>query len=398
MGMWQSIKRSTSKVAALPIPKTMNKEASQWENEGGAGDSMNDPAAVAAGKPYGPKPDEVEKRSEMETPSGLLQKPASSNGIPRPRGGIHLPRRDFSKLGDWLKGLLIGGLLLLAILTPFLVDYVAAGELSFSPSYLIANAVVDCVILVLVLCMFRERERAARIDGLRKTLNEAIIHDLKNPMTAIMASISCVVGEKLDDDRQAMLLNLALHGCRSQLVLIETLADTSRLEHGELSPRRQLVDTRQLLDACMENVKSTADHLGVKLIDTRSDLLPSQVQGDRDLLSRVFFNLILNALKYTPKGGTVSIDAGFKDSNFLFKISDTGIGIPHEHLKRLFKKYYRVEGPDQNTRRGSGLGLYFCRMVVEAHGGKIDVKSDAGGGTRVSFNIPQASNRDRSLN
>ena len=283
-----------------------------------------------------------------------------------------------------------------AVLSPFLAQYITTGDALGQASSMAANAAVGCVILAFVLQMRRTRRRVERIDGLRHWLNEAIMHDLKNPMTSIMASISCVAGERLDRERQDMLLNLALFSCRSQLALIDTLADTSRMENGELVLQRQSVDARGLLDSCIKDTRGAAERLGVKLIEKRSDSIPLRLDGDADLLSRVFSNLLLNAIKYTPKDGWVSLSARFEGGTFLFEISDTGIGIAPAHIKRLFKKYYRVEGASQGTRRGSGLGLYFCRMVVEAHGGKIGVESDSNG-TRVAFSIPQfASHNGRS--
>ena len=285
--------------------------------------------------------------------------------------------------------LLIERLSYFMTLTPFLADYVKTGRWPSSPSALIVDALVGCVILAFVLLMRHTRRQVEKIDGLRKTLNEAIIHDLKNPMTAIMACISCLIDESPDPERHKLLLNLALHSCRSQMTLLDTLVDTSRFEHGELITQTQSLNTQKMLDGCLNGVRGAASHLGVNLRETSSGSLPIELQCDPDLLPRVFSNLLLNALKYTPRGGSVSLDASFKDDSFRFEIKDTGIGISAAHIKRLFKKYYRVEGPDQNTRRGSGLGLYFCRMVVEAHGGRIDVKSDVGHGTAIAFSIPQ---------
>ncbi|MFC1678944.1 sensor histidine kinase [Elusimicrobiota bacterium] len=289
----------------------------------------------------------------------------------------------------WASDLLIERLSYLLVLTPLLANYVETGKLPSTPATLIADAIMGCVILAFVLLMRHTRRRVDQVNSLRKTLNEAIIHDLKNPMTSIMACISCLSDES-PDARQGKLLELALHGCRSQLTLIETLVDTSRLEQGELHPQAQAIDTRQMLGTCLRNVRGTASHLGVNLKEIFPDSLPTELLGDPDLLPRVFFNLLLNALRYSPRGGDVSLSASFKDDWFQFEVKDTGIGIPPMHIKRLFKKYYRVEGPDQNTRRGSGLGLYFSRLVVEAHGGKISVESDVGCGTRIAFSIPQA--------
>lgn len=290
----------------------------------------------------------------------------------------------------WTPNLVIERLSYLLILAPFFATYIETGRPPSSPSALLADVLIGGVILAFVLLMRHTRRRVERIDGLRKTLNEAIIHDLKNPMTSIMACLSCLIEEFPEGERLSKLARLALHSCRSQMTLIETLVDTSRLEHDELRLQAQPMDARKMLYACLQDVRGTASHLGVKLNEIGLDSLPPKLRGDPDLLPRVFFNLLLNALRYTPKGGLVSLKAGFNGAGFDFEIADTGIGISPAHIKRLFKKYYRVEGPGQNTRRGSGLGLYFCRMVVEAHGGKIAVKSDLGSGTRIEFNIPQA--------
>lgn len=297
--------------------------------------------------------------------------------------------KKISGSAKWLNLLLIERLSYLMVLTPFLTDYAKTGKLPSSPSTLIGDALVGCVILAFVLLMRHTRRQVAQANGLRTTLNEAIIHDLKNPLTSITTCISCMIHDSPDAERQGVLLNLALHACQEQATLIDMLIDTSRLEHGELSIQMQSLNTREMLDTCLSTVSEPASHLGVDLKRTSSNFLPTELQGDPNLLPRVFLNLLFNALKYTPRGGSVSIDAGFKDGSFQFEIKDTGIGISPAHIERLFKKYYRVEGPDQNARRGSGLGLYFCRLVVEAHGGKIDVRSDVGRGTRITFNIPQ---------
>lgn len=301
-----------------------------------------------------------------------------------------IERFPLRKHAKWAADVLIERLSYFLVLTPFLAHYAELGTLPSNPSALITDVILGGVILAFVLLMRHTRRRVEHIDGLRKTLNEAIIHDLKNPMTSIMACISCMIDDSPDAERQSFLLKLALHSCRAQVTLIETLVDTSRLEHGELRPQSQSIDTRKMIDACLNDVRGTASHLGVNLKEVISGLLPEKLQGDPDLLPRVFSNLLLNALKYTPKGGNVTLDGNFKDGSFLFEVKDTGIGIAPEHINRLFKKYYRVEGPDQNTRRGSGLGLYFCRLVVEAHGGKIDIKSDVKQGTRIAFGIPQS--------
>jgi signal transduction histidine kinase len=248
---------------------------------------------------------------------------------------------------------------------------------------------VAALILGLVLLMRYTRRLNERIDSLRKTMNEAIIHDLKNPMAAVMGCLSCAVADELEPAQRAKLMEIALHSCRVQMSLLETLVDTSRLEHGELDPRMALLETRSLLSDCDKNIGATARHLGVLLKTEVDDAVPRAILADPDLLPRAIYNLVHNALKYSDVGGTVSLSVGLQGGAFRFEIKDTGIGIAPDRINRLFQKYYRVEGTDQTSRRGSGLGLYFCRLVVEAHGGSISVRSKVGEGTTVAFSIPQ---------
>lgn len=240
---------------------------------------------------------------------------------------------------------------------------------------------------VLVVLMRRARRKAELIDGLRKTMNEAVIHDLKNPMTSVMGCISCVLEDDLDPAQRRKLLGLALHGCKAQMTLLETLVDTNRLEQGELAVRREPLQTKVLFDGCLDGVRGTAAHLGVTLKEDISREFPAVVQADPDLLPRVLFNLLHNALKYTHPGGTVSLRAFVERGAPQLEVRDTGVGIAPEHIERLFGKYYRVEGGSQAGRRGSGLGLYFCRMVIEAHGGLIRVSSGVGQGTSIWFSL-----------
>lgn len=274
-------------------------------------------------------------------------------------------------------------------LAPFLFDYLRTGEWPSSPFGLMLDFAAAGAILAVVLLMGYARRLAERVDSLRKTMNEAIIHDLKNPMTAIMGCLSCVLDDSPEVEEREKLVRLALHSCRAQMTLLETLVDTGRLEHGELVVQRLAMKTHTLLDSCLCDVKGIAAHLGVNLEESCAGPIPEEIHGDPDLLPRTIANLLHNAIKYTPPRGSVSLKLRWEGAGLTFEIKDTGIGIPPDHIERLFGKYYRVEGGDQTTRRGSGLGLYFCRLVVEAHGGRISIKSEVGRGTAITFDIPQ---------
>jgi len=253
---------------------------------------------------------------------------------------------------------------------------------------LFVDVALGAVILALALLVRRTRMRAERTDRMRKMMNEAVIHDLKNPMTSIMGCLSCVLDDELSAEQRRKLLSLALHGCKVQMTLLETLVDTNRLEHGELPLRKESLDAGMLLEECLNGVRGTATHLGVRLEENISREFPARIRADPDLIARVILNLLHNALKYTHFGGKVSLRAFVEKGRPQLEVRDTGVGIAPEHISRLFGKYYRVEGGDQTSRRGSGLGLYFCRRVVEAYGGTISVASSVGEGTSIRFDLP----------
>jgi signal transduction histidine kinase len=243
----------------------------------------------------------------------------------------------------------------------------------------------------------RSRRQHERIDGLRKTLNEAIVHDLKNPMTSIMGSLSCVLESKELASTDEKLLALALQSCRNQMTLLESLIDTNRLESGELLTKLRPVRTRDLIETCLEEARGLAARLDIELRTSDLEEPLEDLRCDPDLLSRTLLNLLHNAIKYARPKGWAALRTRVQNEAVVFEVTDNGIGIPAAAISRLFEKYYRVEGPEQGARRGSGLGLYFCRLVAEAHGGGIRIESDIdpGGGTTVSLLIPHKSARTR---
>ncbi len=271
---------------------------------------------------------------------------------------------------------------------PFLGDYLLNGRTPSSPAALLVAGALASVILALILVTRHNRKLTQRIDTLRQTMNEAIIHDLKNPMTSIMGCLSVLRDNGLEESGREKLVAIALNSCRAQLTLLDTLVDSNRLECGELAPNRSPIDIGALLRQSLDGVRGTAEFLGVRIEEQLGASLPSHISVDPDLFPRVILNLLHNALKYTPKGGVVKLSANAAEGDLRFKIHDTGCGIGQEHLARLFGKYYRIEGGDQTSRRGTGLGLYFCRLVVEAHGGAISVASELGKGTTISIGIP----------
>jgi signal transduction histidine kinase len=135
-------------------------------------------------------------------------------------------------------------------------------------------------------------------------------------------------------------------------------------------------------------MRAVAEARGLAL--TVAGAAPCPVRGDEDQLRRLLFNLLDNAIKYTPSGGTIAVRVTCPYSRAQVEVADTGIGIAPEHLEHLFERFYRVDPARGRESDGTGLGLAICRSIAEAHGGTIAVESAVGRGTRVTLTLPAA--------
>jgi signal transduction histidine kinase len=273
------------------------------------------------------------------------------------------------------------------LLLPWLTDFIELGRPPSSPRELLTELVVSCLIAAFILVLRGARKGMEELENFRKSLILVTTHDLKNPLTAIVASIGCIRSGMADPEMTGKLLDLTLQGCRRLVRLIDMLLDIDRLESAGLKPRLAPLALGRLIDSVVEEALPQASAAGVSIASRVQEGLPD-LMADEDLLRRVAANLLQNALKYTLKGGAVTVSASRDGGGFLLEVADTGIGISPEHLGRVFDKYYRAEGTDQGTRKGSGLGLYFCKLAVDAHGGSISMRGEPGRGAAVSIRLP----------
>jgi two-component system sensor histidine kinase BaeS len=169
--------------------------------------------------------------------------------------------------------------------------------------------------------------------------------------------------------------------------MTDDLLDVMRLEEGVLALRRERTDLGALVEAKLEEYQALAAEGGLSL---RAELPPRRIEAsvDQAVLSRVLDNLLANAIKHTPSGGSVVVRLEALDGRVELAVADTGEGIPPEQVPRLFQKYGRVRGARGERSRGVGLGLVFCRMAVEAHGGTIEVDSTPGRGSTFRVTLP----------
>jgi NtrC-family two-component system sensor histidine kinase KinB len=235
----------------------------------------------------------------------------------------------------------------------------------------------------------------ARLDDLRGEVVAVASHELKTPLTSLQMNL-LLLREKSDNltARQLELLTAAVDGGEELAATIDELLDLTRIEAGQLQLAKQPVDVEALVQQVARTLRSRYEDAEVQL-RVVNDAPSSVVEGDPARLRIVFVNLLTNALKYTPRGGEVAIRlasgqnalAGAR-SKLQITVTDTGPGIPSELRERVFDKFFRVEDLGPNGRkgvRGTGIGLYLCREIIEAHGGTISCQAgDNQHGTRIA--------------
>jgi two-component system, sensor histidine kinase and response regulator len=225
-------------------------------------------------------------------------------------------------------------------------------------------------------------KRLQEVEKLRDDMRNMIVHDLRTPLTSLLVGIEMVRKGELAESQRDM-MELAAAGGRTLLGMINDLLDVEKMESGTTSLQYQTLSASALLSAAVEQVSPLAVLDGTSLELIIDSALPA-FAGDENKLSRTLVNLIANAVKFT-RGGVVMIMASQDDDDIRFSVRDTGSGIPAEAFERIFEKFGQVDG---HAKVGTGLGLAFCKLAVEAHGGRISVESTPGSGSSFSFTIP----------
>jgi signal transduction histidine kinase len=214
----------------------------------------------------------------------------------------------------------------------------------------------------------------------RDDLLAVLIHDLRTPLQSIMTALQMLDLPANSDNED--IRRIALRGAEQLESQIQMVLDTSKIEAGQLHIRWRKLQGAVFLHTALQTFQPLAQSYGIAL-EVTSTLQEDTFWGDGDLLQRVLQNLIGNALKFTPQGGRIEVllQPAPEQGRIELRVRDTGTGITASKLKHIFERYYQVEEGD---RRGTGLGLYFCRLAVEAHGGTIRAESQPGKGTAIT--------------
>jgi signal transduction histidine kinase/HAMP domain-containing protein len=227
---------------------------------------------------------------------------------------------------------------------------------------------------------------------LKRGVVSTVSHQLKTPLTALRMSIHLLLEERVGalNAKQTELVLAAREESERLVEIIGDWLDLDRIASGKVPLALGPAAPRTLVQEAMAPVLAESRDKGVGLVNAVSEELP-EVLADASKLRQIFLNLFSNALRFTPPGGTITVQAFAEGEHVRFSVQDSGTGISPEHLEHIFEPFYRgAEGDDTS---GVGLGLAIVKQLVEAHGGRIDVQSETGRGTTVRFTLAVNPNR-----
>ena len=244
----------------------------------------------------------------------------------------------------------------------------------------------DALATIVVRNVRAEREA----DRMKSEFVAKASHELRTPLSSLRAYAELLAdGEVADEAERARFAHVILEETARLGALVDRMLDISRIESGMARASFEPVDLAALAEECVASQLVDAEKRGIRLEMGRRSAGACAL-ADRTLLTQVMLNLLSNALKYTPEGGSVSVEVDLDNlaRSVVVSVRDTGLGVPAHAVPRLFGKFYRVENHEK-VAKGTGLGLNLCRNIVEAtHGGQIGVDSQVGVGSRFWFAIP----------
>lgn len=236
----------------------------------------------------------------------------------------------------------------------------------------------------------------SRVESSQKSQRDFVAnvsHELKTPLTSIQGFAQAILDDTADTPearKQAAQIIYNESGRMHRMAL--DLLDLARLEAGTADLKMSAVDIKALLQNIVDKFTPQAQKAGIALHSDVPEHL-SNVSGDGDRLAQVFTNLVDNALKFTPRTGQVTLSAVKAGVEMAISIADTGIGVPKEALPHLFDRFYQVDASRAGgENHGAGLGLAIVKEIVEAHGGRISVRSEVGHGTTFMIHLPLTKN------
>ena len=232
----------------------------------------------------------------------------------------------------------------------------------------------------------RSYDKLRELETQRDNLVHMIVHDMRSPMMVILGNLEMAEMEPLTKNL-ADYIDTASISAITILEMITSLLDVSKMEAGQMTLELSAIDMRVLVNETFRMVETLR---GQRVLNLTAPTKTEMIVGDARLIRRVLQNLIGNALRFTDKEkGTITVGIEIADDNVRVSVEDNGSGILQEYREKVFCKFFQVEKRKKGRAYSSGLGLTFCKLAVEAHGGRIGLESDVGKGCNFWFELPR---------
>ena len=238
-----------------------------------------------------------------------------------------------------------------------------------------------------VIAVIQDITEHVNLDNMQKELVADVSHELKTPITSIMGYADTLLEGGYDTQTQEKFLNVIASESRRMARLVTDLLTLSRYDSNKKKTQKESFDLGNLVKRCQEKLAIEIKKKGHKVNCFVTADVPL-VYADKDDIERVVLNILTNSIKYTADNGEIKIYVGFVYNDAYIKIFDNGIGIPEDHLSRIFERFYRVDKARTREMGGTGLGLSIAKEILDKNGGSIDIKSKVGEGTEVVIRIP----------
>lgn len=240
-----------------------------------------------------------------------------------------------------------------------------------------------------IVAVLRDISQLKEIDRIKSQFVSMVSHELRAPLVAIQGYLDLVLtsGESLSREEIQGMLQRAKDRASALLNLIDDLLSISTIEAGRVARNVQNVRLADVIRSSLDLMSVEANNKEIEVQVLLPEDLPL-VRADKDDLGRVFVNLLSNAIKYNRRKGTIRVEAKVSGPYVRVDVTDSGIGIPAEAVGRLFDEFFRVKSPETRGITGTGLGLAITKRIVEAHQGRVEVRSELGKGSTFSVYIP----------
>lgn len=239
-----------------------------------------------------------------------------------------------------------------------------------------------------VLAVIHDETGRYELDKSRREFVANVSHEMRTPLTSIKGACETILSDKdMDDNMKEFFLNMAVDECDRMTRIVSDLLVLSRLDNRRTAWTVQSFSLDDTLKHICQVMSVDAEAHNHKISYTPKEAIP-EITADKERIEQVVINIISNAVKYTPDGGSITLSAKTAGEGVEISVADTGIGIPEKDLPHIFERFYRVEKSRTSETGGTGLGLAIAKEIVEAHGGRISISSVLGKGSTVTIWLP----------